>query len=307
MKLKLNILILLAFVGAVSCRKEEVTQFPDYDQNWLVVNDNPADPATHSSYLFFKETGIPLYFNDTIGSQQRVDVFGNTYTHYEKLSFNYSLGGIQVGAPPMVNSFTYCAKSDVPAAIDFLKNNIIPVLPKGVYVPSILLVENLSSYAFGQYAFKGFNTVLIGKVSTIPGMSATVFRSYKAAILRAIFTNAVLNDKYSALLTSFYNESRKYSTIIDTYNLGSWTFSYNINGLPAGVTPSFNALGFLGSDPRNSSYTPYTTWMDVSMFLEAAFSNSKADFQRTYGSYTSIMKKYGIITQILENIGYKVQ
>lgn len=307
MKLKLSILALLAFIGATSCRKEEVTTFPDYDRNWLVVTDNPADPATHSSYLFFKETGIPLYFNDTIGSQQRVDVFGNTYTYYEKLSFSYSLGGIQVGAPPMVNSFTYCAKSDVPAAIDYLKNDVMPSVPKGVYVPSILLVENLSSYAFGQYAFKGFNTVLIGKISTIAGMNETARRSYKAAILRAIFTNAVLNDKYSDLLTRFYNESRKYSTIRDTYNLGNWLFSANITGLPAGVTATFNTLGFLGPDPRNASYTPYTTWMDVSMFLEAAFGNSKADFQRMYGSYASIMTKYGIITQILENIGYKVQ
>lgn len=307
MKLKLYILPLIAIIGATSCRKEEVTKFPDYDKNWLVVDDNPADPATHNTYLFFKETGIPVYFNDTIGSQQRVDVFGNTYTHYEKLSFNYSLGGIQVGAPPLVNSFTYCAKSDVPAAVDYLKNNVIPSVPKSVFVPSILLVENLTSYAFGQYAFKGFNTVLVGKVSTIPGMSETARRSYKAAILRAIFTNAVLNEKYNDLLTKFYNESRKYSTIRDTYNLGNWLFSANINGLPAGTTITFNSLGYLGPDPRNASYTPYTTWMDVSMYLEAAFANSKADFQRLYGTNTSIMTKYGIITQILENIGYKVQ
>lgn len=307
MKIDIYIIILLACIGTVSCRKEEVTTFPDYDQNWLVVNDNPADSVVHSSYLFYKETGIPVYFNDTIGSQQRVDVFGNTFTYYQKLSLNYSLGGLQVGAPPMVNSFTYCAKENVPAAIAYLKSDIIAVMPKSVYVPSILLVENLNSFAFGSYAFKGLNTVVVGKVSAIPGMNEAARRSYKGAILRAIFTNAVLSNKYGDLLNKFYNESRKYSTIKDTYYLGTWTFAQNITGLPAGVTPTLNLLGFLGPDPRSSSYTPYTTWMDVSMYLEAAFSNSKADFQRLYGSYTSIMTKYGIITQILENIGYKVQ
>ena len=168
----------------LSCSKEETTTFNDYDKNWLVVEDDANDASTHARYLFFKETGIPVFANDTLGSQQRIDVFGKEYIHYEKLSMSYSLGGIQSGAPPLVQSFSYCKKEDVHAALTFLKSEIIPMLPEGIHIPSILLVENMTSNAFGPYAFKGFNTIVIAQVSKIPGMDAATRKDFYRAVLK---------------------------------------------------------------------------------------------------------------------------
>ena len=52
-------LIVLALTGG--CSKEETTAFNDYDKNWLVVEDDANDASTHARYLFFKETGIPVF------------------------------------------------------------------------------------------------------------------------------------------------------------------------------------------------------------------------------------------------------
>lgn len=288
---------------AVSCRKEPVTTFPDYDRNWLVVEDDPADATVHANYLFYKETGIPVYINDTIGTQQRVDVFGNAFTHYERLSLSYSLGPDLSGAPPLVQSFSYCAKADVPQALDFLRTEIIPMLPKSVFVPSIFLVEDLSTNAFGSYAFKGFNTVIIGGISRIAAMDAATRARYKGAILRALLTNAVVSDSYKDILGKFYGVSRKFITSRDAYSVYTFQLATLVTGLPAGTTATPQAIGFLGTDPRNMYYTPMSTWMDVCMYLEATLGNSEAEFIQLYGNQPNIMIKYGYIRQILTDMG----
>lgn len=295
------------FAMATSCRKEEETVFPDYDKNWLVVEDDPNDAAIHANYLFFKETGIPVYINDTIGSQQRKDVFGHDYTYYEVLSMNYSLGGVIAGAPPIVQSYSFCSKADVPAALAFLREEIIPMLPEGVHIPSILLVDTLTSNAFGTYAFKGFNTIVMGAVPQIPNMDEVTRAAYKGAVLRAILTNAVLDDKYDNTLEKFYNASRKFVTSKDVYGVYTFQLSSLVTGLPPGFTATPQAIGFLGTDPRNPYYTPISTWMDVSMYLEATLGNSEERFKQLHGTQNNIMIKYGYIRQILADMGVPVQ
>ena len=304
---KLYFIFLAICAMASSCRKEEVTVFQDYDKNWLVVQDNPNDPTVHASYQFYKDTGVPVFVNDTLGSQPRKDVFGRDYTHYEVLSLNYSLGGVQSGANPLVQSFSYCAKADVPAALAYLKSDIISVLPKSVHVPSILLVENLKSNAFGSIAFKGFNTVVIGQISKIPTMDPTTKAAYKAAILRAVLTNAVLSDKYKDILDKFYNVSRKYMNAYDAYGVYIYYISRYVTGLPPGVSPTPQAIGFLDVDSRNPYYTPMSTWIDVTMYLEAAMGNTEAQFRQQYETNAPIMLKYGYIKQILTDLGVTIQ
>jgi len=220
---------------------------------------------------------------------------------------SYSLGGVQTGAPPLVQSFTYCNKADVATALTFLREEIIPVLPQGVHVPSILLVDNMTSNAFGSYAFKGFNTVVIAQVSKITGMDAATRANYKAAILRALLTNTILESRFNSLLDKFYAVSRKYVPDRDAYGLYIYLLNSSVKGLPNGVPITTQAIGFLGTDPRNSYYTPISTWMDVCMYLEAAVANTQAQFKQKYGDNQRIMDKYAIIRQILEQINFKIQ
>ncbi len=301
----MTLLIVLALT--VSCSKEETTVFHDYDKNWLVVEDDTDDASTHARYLFYKETGIPVFANDTLGSQQRTDVFGKEYTYYEKLSMSYSLGGIQSGAPPLVQSFSYCNKADVGDALTFLREEIIPMLPKGVHIPSILLVENMTSNAFGSYAFKGFNTVVIAQVSKIRNMDAVTRANYKGAILRAILTNTILDSRFDNLLDKFYAVSRKYVPDRDAYSLYIYSLNTYVKGLPAGVPITTQAIGYLATDPRNAYYTPMSTWMDVCMYLEAVVVNTEAQFKQKYGDNQRIMDKYMIMRQILAQIELKTQ
>jgi len=148
---------------------------------------------------------------------------------------------------------------------------------------------------------------VIGAVPQIPEMDATTRAAYKGAILRALLTNAVLDDKYDDILEKFYNTTRKYVTSRDAYNMYSFQLSSYVTGLPPGVTPTPQAIGFLGTDPRNAYFTPMSTWMDVCMYLEAALGNSEAQFKQLYGNQDNIMIKYGYIRQILADMGVPVK
>lgn len=271
------------------------------------MEDNPNDPTIHANFEFYKETGIPVFVNDTIGSQKRVDVFGKAYTYYEVLSLSYSLGGLQSGPPPAVQSFTYCNKADVPNALAFLRNEVIPLIKGNIHVPSILLVENMNTNAFGTYAYKGFNTVVVAQISKIATMSATTKAEYKGAILRSMLTNTVLDNKYASILDKFYAVSKKFVSGRDAYGLSSFYLkSPEIVGLPAGTPFTFQAIGFLGPDARlPSPSSPISTWMDVSMYIESAMVNTDAQFKQKYAAYPNILIKYGYIRQILTDMGIK--
>ncbi|MGQ7854125.1 hypothetical protein ACUN24_07735 [Pedobacter sp. WC2501] len=303
---KIYIAGIFLILFATACRKEEVTVFPDYDKNWLVVDDNPNDPTIHGNYLFFKDTGIPVFINDTIGTQARTDVFGRNFTHYEKLSLSYSIGGLQAGAPPLIYSFSYCNKADVPAALAYLKSEILPVLPKGIYVPSILLVDNLNTNGF-KYAFKGLNTIVIGQIAGIPSMDQATKVQYKGAILRAMLTNAMLRPKYADILDKFASATRKFVIVSDAYDLATFYLNSRVTGLPAGVSPSLQAIGFIDAEPTNPYITPATPSMDANIYLQTILGRTDAEFKALYGSNPVIMIKYNLIRQILTDLGIPTQ
>jgi len=303
---RLNIITLALLVFCTSCQKEEVTIFPDYDKDWFVLQDNPNDPADHAAYQFYNEHGIPVFYNDTIGVQERVDVWGHKYTHYEILSLNYSMGGMASSASsPVISSLTYCSKEYIPNAISYLRENIMPLIPSAIHIHSILLVESMSSMSFGNYAFKGLNTLVIGSASQLPALSADQKKKFNGAVLRAALSDYVINQgHFDTELNRFYKVSRDLCTTKDIYNLNTYYLSSTyITGLPAGVPININTVGFLSTDPKNTYSTPNSTWMDVNMYLEAILSGPQEEFIAMYGTFDNIMTKYNIIKGILIEIG----
>lgn len=306
----LNIITLALIIFCISCQKEEVMNFPDYDKDWFVLEDNPSNPADHAAYLFYKEYGIPVFSNDTIGVQERVDVWGHKYLHYELLSLNYSMGGMaSSGSSPTISSLTYCSKECVPNAISYIRENIMPLIPSAIHIHSILLVESMNSLSFGNYAFKGLNTLVIGSASQLPTMTDTQKKKFNGAVLRAALSDYIINQgHFDTELAKFYKVS---SDLCPTKNIyGLYTYYLNsstITGLPAGVPININTVGFLSTDPSSTYYTPKSTWLDVNMYLEAILSGPQEEFIAKYGTFNTIMTKYTIIKHILEETGLNLK
>lgn len=296
-------MFLACLLGSCS---EDVTEFEDYDRNWFALEDDPADPAAHAAYEFYVDYGIPVFDNNVIGEQERKDVWGNTYTHYETLTLNYSMGGMaSANSSPSISSFTLCDKSVVPSAIQFIRENIMPRLPKDVHIQSFLLVEEMTSQAFGNRAFKGLNTVVISQASKLSSLSGSEKAQTIGAIMRAIMGSYILNkDELQEKLDRFYNISRSLSPEKDIYNMYTgWLRQYVTGADPNNWGhPTVQEVGFLGPDPSNSYYTPSSTWMDFNMYLEAYYDNTEEEFDVLYGSYPYIMEKYNIVKSIISTI-----
>ena len=307
---KINIITLVLILFCTSCQKEEVTKFPDYDKDWFILQDNPSDPAGHAAYLFYKEYGIPVFYNDTIGTQERVDVWGNKYTHYELLSLNYSMGGMATStSSPVISSLTYCSKECVPNAISYLRDNIMPIIPSAIHIHSILLVESMNSLSFGTYAFKGLNTLVIGSASQLPTMTAEQKKKFNGAVLRAALSDYIINQgHFDTQLNRFYKVSKDLCSTKSIYHHSTYYLSSTyITGLPAGVPININTVGFLSTDPKNTYSTPNSSWMDVNMYLEAILSGPQEEFIAKYGTFGNIMTKYNIIKGILIEIGINLK
>ena len=87
--------VLLLSVLFSACDKEDNLTPSNLGKDWFTI-ENSEDPVDRAIYQFYEETGIPVFYNDTIGQETRVDNWGNSYTHYEILQFSSSaLGGTE--------------------------------------------------------------------------------------------------------------------------------------------------------------------------------------------------------------------
>lgn len=296
----------LAALALSACQEEEITEFPDYTKNWFELQDNPDDSVAHAMYQFYKDYNIPVFANDTIGQQQRVDVFGHEYTHYETLTLSYSMGGgATANTEPVVDNFVCATRQYIPAFLRYLRANIMPLTPKKVHIHSILLVDQMYSRSFGNDAFKGLNTLVISNVAHLGNMTAAEKKAMQGSILRVLYGDYITHtDEYNAKLERFYNVSRDLSPTKDIYNMYTGYLRQYVTGAdPTDWNhPTVEEVGFLGPDPSNSYYTPASTFMDIMMYCQAILTYDEAEFEALYGQYPYIMEKYHILKEIIETI-----
>jgi hypothetical protein len=291
-------LLLATFI--TSCSKEEVLLPSDYDQNWFSVKDNASDATDHAIFQLYQKFTIPVFYKDTIGSQERVDNFGNKYTYYEVLGVNYDLSSTVTAVDYYQNVQD---KSNILPVVNFLNTDVLPTLPKGVFIPSILLIDSMSSPISGQYAHRGFNTVVISAIPRFLTMDATERKKFKGAILRAMigkFVNG--SDNASWLTANFYSVSRAFYTKKDIYASGVYEYE-----LKNAKIPTLLDAGFLTKNTTIEDWGwPQTppTYLDVNSYVEAAFSYSTAEFTDLYGKYPPVMLKYNRMKTLLVKMGF---
>ena len=290
--------ILFLSVLFTACDKEDHLKPSNVGRDWFAIEDS-NDPVDHAIYQFYTETGIPVFYNDTIGEETRVDHWGNSYTHYEILQFgSSSLGGTETPNP--FSSYELCPKEDVVDGLEFLREEIVPVLPESIKITSFLLLKSLTPWnpaVVSNEAFKGLNTVLISRVSELKDMSDAERLNMKGAIFNAVLATPV--SGYTEELAAFYQATRSCYTE-NLYGCAGWYF-YNRYGFS-----DPRAVGFL-KDPNPSDYGSMPTEVqDVGMYIKAMFIYTPEEFEALYGAFSVVMTKYEIMKTVLRDIGVSI-
>lgn len=307
MKMKYIIPFLLA-TFLIACGKDDKITPSKGETNWLVLEDSD-DPIDHLRYRIFEEFGIPVYYNDTIGSEERESMSG-AYTYYERLQVFYNPGGATTnGRFVLVKE-----KNNVEPVLEFLRNKMLPQIPEGFYIPSLLLVDSIYLPAVTQ-AYKGLNTIACAGVSDFAKMDEAEMSWWQGAVMSAILSGRLLGEEIEWLEKHFFAKTLSVNSGARMYSATTkYQVSHgNVLGLliQKGTIKEADAtLGYCGflnhrnsTKPESKAYVP-TREGDVQQFCETIFALTAEEFEARWGEYPVVMAKYEAMKEKLQEYGF---
>lgn len=307
--LTLTCCLLTGILIAGSCRKEKTPEPSNLDKNYFIIEDNPNDHIDHAIYLFYQNTGIAAFYNDTI-YKKKVSRKNETPDRfaYIKLSLSYS---------PFGNSLVYSepltSKENIPALLNLLMEQVVPVIPSNMLLPSILFLDSLADGSYkklntetshGWTSLSGFNTVGI-KVENAAAMNTDERNMYAASILAGIAAQKV-NDLFAVEINkSFLSISRDIIIKMIPYDI--------YLGLPIIVFPDPQPIpeeiGFLFYPkisfgmPLDGSPRPAD---DIRAYLTAIFYFTEQEFSTLHANHPPVLKKFSIMRNFVKAAGFKL-
>ena len=306
-------ILLSCFVWA--CGEDDGNLTPSgNERNWLNLEDNVDDPIDHQRYLIFKETGIPIYYNDTIGNEIRYSLAtGKEYMHYEVLQVFYIPGSVTPGVKT-ANYQLIKNREDVKLVLDYLQLEILPQIPSEIYVPSILLVDSLTSSS-GSLTYKGFNTIVVSEVSEFANMDEVAKKEYRGAVLRSLVAGSLVGIEGEWLEENFYALTYAVNPDNINYLYSTGTAGYMVYRACAGLDltaeeQSLAVLGFIGTRSKPNPGAAERLWyvpersQDVSQYCEAIFAYTEEEFKALHGDAPVVMDKYYVMRNKLKEYGF---
>ena len=303
--------LLMLFVIAACSEDETITPRPE--KNWLVVEDNSSNELDRTRYEVFQTTGIPVYYNDTIGSEQRTTLAGQPYTYYEVLQVFYNPGS----ATPSPKTSNYTLSDDkesMLSVVKFLRDDVFPLLSDELYVPSVLLVDTLNSTQ-GTVAYKGLNTIVLSDVSSFPSMDEKARKAYRSAFLRAVVASSLMTKEEEWLEDNFFALTYAVNPDNLTYLYSTASVGYMVykalGNFPL-EEQKLSTLGFIGTRTKPTPGSAERMWFvpekgqDVSQFCEAIFTYSEAEFKALHADEPVTLAKFEVLRNKLIEYGFNL-
>lgn len=322
-----KLLIISALILAFGCKKEAALEPSNYDKNRLIVHDS-EDPIDHRIYEIYKDTGIPIFYNDSVSSEERMTPAGVKYMYTERLKVFYRPGSTP--PRPATNNFILVDEVDkdtLKHILGYLQTKLLPMIPAGFHVPSILLVKTLRtsndpSTPTGALTslYGGFNTIVISKAVSYYNMSVNAKKTFENELITIMVANNMTERYADWLAKEFYSITENKAGTIVVYTVEEkpkWLalkVDYCDKFKPV-LTPStaiFYGLGFIreGDDVNNAS-RPERMQLpkkseDLKMFINDCFFVPKAEFTEKFKDYDVILRKYSAIREKLLEMGFKL-
>ena len=306
--MKMKLLYIIGLWGCLSlfgCGDDDNLSPSNLDGDWYVLTDS-EDPLDHLRYTVYQTYGVPVFYNDTIGSQNRgTDYAGLPITYYEVLNPNYSIESSSVYAK---YELSYDREA-ITAGVEFIRDEVLPRLVSSkLYPRSFLLVNKLtlnasptSSYPHEECAYRGMMTSCVSLVEEIGGMTDAEIKRMACEIAAEEYTTYLMENSYS-LLETFLNVCRAEVTSVNLYALA----------LTSSSTPPYvddlEEYGFLSYNKEtqysvsSKRVTTVGERADVVDYVTEVLMEDDEAFETEYGSYEYVMKKYELMKTAMENL-----
>ena len=297
-------LLLMLALSVASCKKEAALQ-PGETKDYLVIKDNPSDPVDHALYEFYTATGVPVFYNDTIGRELVGNKNGQPVYFYHKLAISYSPAGRLLR-----HSFKLLGGRDsILPILPILKNEVFPLVPASIPIHSMLIVESLritGSLADGISATANkplatFNTLMLPVVAP-DTMSAAGKKYFIASILARVAYKKLTIDYKKQLDDEFHS--------ITLNSLpGKLIYRIPLSTLSPDGSKKAEDFGFIRFSYSNILLVRNIAPLnqdDLLTYLEAAFYyDTTADFDAVHPGYPLVQQKFSVIRALTKQIGFR--
>ncbi len=305
MKLKLIYGILIAILLA-GCGKED-TLSPTYaDENWFSVEDDPNDELTHLRYLIYTEHGVPIFYNDTLGSVVRYDKSGKAYTHYEILRVGYNVSSSAATKYVLPDN-----EEDVLDMVELMDEYLFELLPKERRPLSYLLVDtlpvSLSSNTISDRYYRSLTVTCIGEIEQVKYMSDSAKQSFASELAGLTFVDDVQNTEankdllvqYDSLIFRIALDNKVYAPSRPGSGYGARQQTSTARQVP---NPELWGLLYYRYKQVNAVYFP-TKQQDKAAYIGLILSCTDEEIRERYKNSPEVIKKYEMMREMMENAG----
>ncbi|WP_065218624.1 MULTISPECIES: hypothetical protein [Butyricimonas] len=301
-KIQTYILYGIILLGCFSCKKED-NLIPNAPQpNLFAPAEGATDPTSQLRRKFYEETGAYLLFTDTLKNEYYgTDVYGNPLYTTELLDLSYGINSSALWK----FEFEYLSDYEKQqSAVELLKKQILPVLPKNYYPYSFLLIDNLIAYTWWSeegatdgWWDSGYEQDFYFGTRAM-AINISMLENEGEAFAKRIL-NRLIRDYYltAEKLQEFYAPGRNYyGKYIYDYEYGFWSEEDFIQ-----------ATGILAYYYDGWEYFEvYGSESDLVKYLEFILDGSEEDFKAEYADYPLVLKKYDMLKQLLIEGGFAV-
>lgn len=272
----------------IACNKEEDGKLKPTDthRDWFVVYDDPNDPLKHEIYLTYEAFKVPIFVDDTIGEEERVDPYGNSYTHYEVLDIFYKIDQGKYSTDTCIETRNTV---DLMNGVKLIKEYVLPLIPFRIAPMSYLLVEELyaRSSKKGSY-FNGMQTTVIGNVGSLKDMPREEWKALGAEIASVDFAQYVM-EEYEKELLPFYKVSN------DVYGYKIYDRQLSTTGTPPLLSTPTEEYGMLMLNEKNT----LTQEKDIIQFIKQVLLGDRDAFMDKYKEWPLVKQKYEMMETLM--------
>ena len=296
MKKVIYILLVILIFG---CQKEDALNSKIIYDNLYALEDDPSDPVKHRAYEIYSQTGVLVYFNDTIGKVfVKDDIYGNPVYRYETLDLPWSFSSYS----SLDYTFEYMTDPDEQLEAQDMIEEYLKLSSKALYPYNFFIVKSYktedSEGAIKEYN-KGSFEIFFRSVVITGDWSNSIKEELPPSIMRSMVKNRIMN--YTDKLTDFYSISKTMWYDASFTNLDKNFYEYLV---------SPNNFGWVSAWDGNDDIPPLyyfgpgcfsDTWYALKEFTPEGLENFRTAVRLKIGQFGFISSGKWLGTDTPEN------